>query len=534
MRQGVVRSFGPGLHKVIGYAGKNRFISVFVGCFATIALQSSFATAMLTTTFLTRHMIMPSAALAVILGADVGTTLVAQVLTFDLFWLIPILFLTSYILSQKKKNATQFHSMAYLFMGLGLMLLSLNLLREASEPLKNAVLLPTLLSSFQGDVIFSILMAAALTWLMHSSLAMVLLLAAISVNGVLPEQTALFMVLGANLGGAFVPVTASLKEPPVVQRVLMSNFLIRFLGVIAASFATPYVLGFLNQSFPEDPARQIVMFHTAFNAVLVVLAFPFTSMIPQFLGRFYSDQDSDPNDPSALRYIDPHELDTPPIALSSATRESLRLVDIVQEMLDQTMRAFETNSLQSVSMVRANDNIIDTLYNSIKHYLADISKEALSEDEAKRHIEIFTLSTNLEHAGDIIDNSLIEIAEKKINENKSFSAAGWSEIKAIHNQVQQSLQLVQTLVISHDVTLARQLLDHKTLLRRAEQETIAKHFERIRAGVPETIATSSMHLDIVRDYRRINSHICAIASHILDRRGELMDTRLETNEYKRR
>ena len=192
------------------------------------------------------------------------------------------------------------------------------------------------------------------------------------------------------------------------------------------------------------------------------------------------------------------------------------MAEMVEDMLTQTIESFKQNSDKMAKDISRKDDTVDRLYTHIKHYLAKMTQESLDPKEADRYLQILTFSTNLEHVGDIIDTSLTDLAKNKIKNNERFSEEGWTEIKDFHKQVLENMKLAQSLFLSEDPSLARKLIDAKKTIREAEQETSSLHFERLRQGLPETIATSSLHLDIIRDYRRINSYITTVAYQILE------------------
>jgi phosphate:Na+ symporter len=528
VRTGVTRAFGSSLRILISKSTGNRITAFFAGIGVTAVLQSSTATAMIISSFVGRGLMTIGAGLAVMLGADVGTTLVAQVLAFDFTWVAPLMMLVGYILFSSFQEKGRGEHVGTMLLGLGMMLFALSFIKESSEPLKSSETLPVILKALDKDLFFAVVVAALLTWLSHSSLAIVLLLVSFVAGGILPVHLALAMVLGANIGGGVAPLLAALKDGPVASRVPAGNLIMRIGGVLLA-IPLLGVCQDLIAMISNDPARMVVNYHTAFNIGLALVFLPLLKIVEKLTIRAFPDKPAE-DDPGAPRYLDNKSMDTPTIALASAARETLRMADMAERMLEDTIKVFRTNNIALLNKVREQDNVVDKIYKSIKTYMARLSQSSFDPEEARRYMQILTFSTNLEHVGDVIDKGLMPMAEKKANNQYSFSPEGMREIEHIHQLVLESVRLAQTVFVSGDVRLARKMTEGKEILRKAEQDAMAHHIERLREGIPETISTSSMHLDIIRDYRRINTYMCTVAYSLLEQKGMLRDSRLKPEE----
>ncbi|MEM8834079.1 MAG: Na/Pi cotransporter family protein [Pseudomonadota bacterium] len=517
LRLGMTLGFGADLRRFLAASTSNRIKSFFSGLGITALLQSSTATVLIVSSFAAQGMVKAGAGLAMVLGADVGTTLVAQFFSLDLSFLMPILLIVGYVLFVVKKSGRQ-KNIGRIFIGAALMLLALYLIQEGAAPLKESSLLPDILGVLETDPFFAVLIALILTWLAHSSLAIVLLIMSFVMSGVLPLTLGLYMVLGANLGGTIPPLLATMRDGPLAFRVPVANTLVRSLGVLAVFAFIPLVSEWLLANGSSEE-RLIVDFHTVFNIALALVFLPFTGVITKFCQNLIPEK-IEQDDEGMARYLDKKDLNTPSVALASATRETLRMADIVQQMLDDTITVLKTNDKTLLEKVRAEDDVIDRLYEQIKIYMAKLSQEFMDEKEAQRYIQVLTFSTNLEHAGDVIDKNLMPLALKKIKRQIHFSDEGFAEIKNIHDMVMESVQLAQNIFVSDSPELAEKLLADKQLIRDAEISGMSTHIERLSEGVPETVATSSLHVDIIRDYRRINSYMCTVAYPLLETRKE--------------
>lgn len=513
MRLGVTRGFGAELRRFLAASTSNRVKSFLSGMGITAVLQSSTATVLIVSAFASQGMITASSGLAMVLGADVGTTLVAQVFSFDMSFLAPVFMVGGFVLfSIKSKSLLK--NAGRIFIGLALMLFALSHIREATEPLKESYVLENVINVLETDPFFAIILIAMLTWLVHSSLAVVLLLMAFVVSGVIPVVLGLYMVLGANLGGTIPPILATLRDNPEALRIPIGNLIIRFMGVTVFFFFVPELDGYLRL-YDADPAREVVNFHTAFNLCLALAFLPLTGFVSKLCSKIIPDR-IDADDPAHARYLDKKDLPIPSVALASATRETLRMADMVQTMLEDTIRVLKTNDKNLLKKVSEEDDVVDSLYSQIKIYMAQLSQEFMSSKEAQRYVQVLTFSTNLEHAGDVIDKNLMPLALKKIKRQIKFSEEGMKEIAHIHHLVLESVQLAQSIFVSDDPVLAEQLLKDKNAIRDAEIAGMQTHIERLSEGLPETIATSSLHVDIIRDYRRINSYMCTVAYPLLE------------------
>ncbi len=518
VKLGFTRAYGTRLRKIISLSTGNRFTAMFAGMGATAALQSSTAMALILTSFANKQLIGTAAALAVIIGADISTTLIAQVLTFDLSWLSPALLAIGIIMHMMYEHGGRKRHLARILIGLGLMLLSLTLIREATAPLKDSTTLPLILAPLNADPLLAIVFAAILGWLLHSSLATVLLFSSFAMNGIIGLQLGFYLVLGANIGAAFIPYIISLKDTAIARRVPVGNMIMRFCTLIIVLPFAGLAIDQINQ-LTDNPARALIHVHTGFNIVLAIIFIPLITPLAKICEKLLPD-DINKNDKSRPIYLDKNALDSPVIALAGAARETLRMAETVESMLKKTIKVLENNDEKLAKRIKKDDDTVDDLYTAIKIYMTKLSQESLDPKEADRYVQVLTFATNLEHVGDIIDKSLMDLAIKKARKGERFSKKGLEEIKSFHEQVLTNMRTAQTIFLSEDPTLARQLVAEKKTVRKAEIESSEHHFERLRAGLPETIATSSLHLDIIRDYRRINSYMASVAYAILQNAKE--------------
>jgi phosphate:Na+ symporter len=528
VHSGIVRAFGSDLRRLLGTALRNRFLAFLAGLVVTALLQSSTATGLMTASFVTGGAVGLAPALAIMLGANVGTTLIVQALSFNVTAVAPVLFLVG-VIAFKRGSQTRTRDLGRVAIGIGLMLLSLHILLDTLAPAEQAPAMRTLLAAITGDSLLCVLMAAVLTWIAHSSVTVLLLIMSLAYSGFITPVAALALTLGANLGSAINPVIeGSNSSNPASYRLPLGNLLNRVIGcAVALPFLHP-IADALSRLEP-NASRMTADFHTAFNLVLAIVFIAPLGWLAALLTRFLPER-AKPNNPATPLYLDETALSTPSVALSCAEREVLHVGDIVETMLSQTMTALMTDDRRLVADISRMDNAVDKLDEAVKLYVTRVTQESLDERDGHRAMEIVAFSINLEHIGDIIDKNLMELAQKKIRRKLAFSRQGASELEAFHQEVMGNLKLAFSVFMSGDVRVARQLIAEKATLRTAELTAAENHLQRLRERRPESIESSSLHLDVLRDLKRIHSHICSVAYPVLERAGALQPSRLRVVE----
>jgi phosphate:Na+ symporter len=523
VRTGVTRAFGPHIRRVIAASTRSRLRAFATGFGITAFVQSSTATTLIASSFAGRSLIGAPAALAVVLGADLGSTMAAQLLSFDLGWLAYAAIAAGVFWFMGSRDEHSRH-IARIALGLGLMLLSLKLIATATAPLRGSMAINAVLGGMAGEPVVAALVGALITWLAHSTLAIVLLVSSLAAAQLMPPEVAVALVIGSNIGGAFAPFVSQAAAVPAARRVPLGNLLMRLTVAAATLPLADHAVTILSIVTP-DPARLTINAHTAFNLVLAIVFLPLVPLVARLCARLLPDKAAI-EDTGQPRYLDAQLLEHPAEALAAAARETLALGDHVAQMLRQTMEVFTRDDQKLMRSVEASDDAVDRLHEAIKLYLIQVSRAGMSEAESRRYVEILGFVTNLEHIGDIIDKNLMELANKKIRNRVAFSAEGLEDIKAFHARVLDNLQLAFNVFMSRDPTIARRLLREKTAMREAELTAADSHFRRLREGRPESIESSAIHLDVVRDLKRINSHLTSVAYPILEATGELAATRL--------
>ncbi|WP_438277682.1 Na/Pi cotransporter family protein [Nitrobacter sp.] len=519
VRSGILRAFGPDLRRFLGKALRNRFAAFGAGLGLTALLQSSTATGLLTSSFAAEGLVSLVPALAIMLGANVGTTLIVQVLSFNISAAAPILFVIG-LVAFRSGARSRVKDVGRVFIGLGLMLLALHILLTTLAPAENAPGARVFLNAITGDPVLCIIIGAVTTWAVHSSVASVLLVMSLAYSQFVSPYAAFALVLGANIGSAVNPVFEGVRrDNPASYRLPLGNMLNRLVGVLlVAPFLHPIVDVML--ALQPNLAKATAAFHIAFNVMTAILFIGLLDGVARMLVRLLPDKVPEA-DPSRPRYLDESALETPSLALADAARETLRMGDLVEAMLRKVMGAMMTNDKSLVDQVSRMDDGVDGLDEAIKLYVTKLTRGSLDEREGHRAMEIIAFAINLEHIGDIVDKNLSELATKKIRRHFQFSPEGADELLAFHKRVMDSLRIAFGIFMSGNVDEARWLIAEKVALRNFELAATERHLDRLREGRLETIETTSLHLDVLRDLRRIHSHICSVAYPVLDAAGQL-------------
>jgi phosphate:Na+ symporter len=523
VRTGVLRVFGTNLRLVLRRNVGHRGSGFVAGVAVTGLLQSSTATALLTSSFVSQGLITTSAALAVMLGADVGTALMVQIFSLNLAWLAPLLIVGGVVVYLSKRNERA-GQIGKIVLGLGVMILALQLISAATTPLAQASGVRVLFAQISGDLLLDVLIGALLAVVSYSSLAVVLLVATLASAAVLPAEAALPVVLGANLGSGLLALLTTWKADPVARRVPLGNFVFRVVGVALALVALPFYSDYLLQ-IHSDPKQLVVHFHLMFNVLLAVIFILATDRVAALTERWLPAA-REPEAVGEPKYLDPVAIDTPALALGNAAREAIRLADTVQEMLAGLIGVLRSDDAQLAQALRRKDDEIDRLYSAIKRYLAQISREALEARESRRWTEIIQFTINMEHVGDIIERLLLDVSERKIAHGLQFSEAGLTEISDLHARLIRNLQLSVAVFLNGDLKSAQQLIAEKVTFRELEMRYADSHLNRLSDNTQKSIETSSLHLDLLSDFKRMNSLFCSVSYPILESAGVLSKTRV--------
>ncbi|MBZ9853282.1 Na/Pi cotransporter family protein [Mesorhizobium sp. CA13] len=530
VKTGVERAYGDVLRHKLRATMRNPVMAVLAGTGLAIALQSSTAVTLLVGSFAGSGIVSGAAGQLAVRGAEIGSALVVKLLTFDLTLLVPLCLITGTVMFMATERR-DWRQTGRILVGIGLLILSLEMIGQASEPLRNSQLMPVIINYFSGDSITAYLLAALITWLFQSSIAAVLLMATLAGRGLITPELGVVLILGVNLGSSIIAPMLTRSSGPEVRVVPIGNLLMRGLGslvmLILVMIFRPH-FAFLGAT----AADQIVNAHILFNVLILLAGLPLAGLVYHASEKIVALGTKAPAatlDVVELSALNESALDMPSQALANATREVVRVCETVEIMLKRIIELYESADADKIKALAALDDRVDRKHAAIKLYLAKVTKNPLTEDEALRCQELIGACVKLEQVGDIIVRNMLVHVKKKFDRGLEFTDEGWSELCAFHASVLANARLAFNVLVSRDAETARQLVLEKERLRDAEKETSASHFLRLREGTAKSVETSSIHLDTIRDLKQINSLLASMAYPVLEERGLLGGSRLKAS-----
>ncbi|WP_438279810.1 Na/Pi cotransporter family protein [Pseudomonas alabamensis] len=524
VRTGILRVYGSSLRRVLGQNMSRRPLAFLAGIGVTALVQSSNATAMLVTSFVGQGLMTMTPALAIMLGADVGTALMARVLTFDLSWLSPLLIFLGVIFFLSRKQ-TQAGQLGRVGIGLGLIILALQLIVQAAAPITQSQGVQVLFASLTGDILLDALVGALFALVSYSSLAAVLLTATLAGADLIGLPVAIGLVIGANIGSGLLAFLTATLQNAAGRRVALGSLLYKLIGLLLVIPVLHPLVEWM-QTLNLRPQELVIGFHLLYNTLRCVVLLPTVGLMATLCEAWLPDR-REPVSAAQPRHLDPTALDTPSLALANSVRETLRLGDLVDSLLDVLRQALQGDGSALPRQARQLSEEVDVLYNAIKHYLARMPREDLPEQDSRRWAEVIELAINLKLASDLIERMLRKIQQQKTAQRRAFSEVGLEELTTLQQPLQANLRLGLSVLLSADPDSARQLLREKRRFRAQERRLAHAHVSRLQRRIVQSIETSSLHLELIADMKRLNSLFCSSAYVVLggsDTGGLMLDT----------
>lgn len=523
VKKGVETAWGDLVAHAVGGAGGRPRAAAY-GCLVAIALQSSTAVAMLTAGFAIGGAMALDVGLAVLLGADLGSALVVKILSFDLHWLAPLLIAGGGLLHLKAQTRKSVEA-GRAVLGIGLLLLSLQMIGHATLPLAQSPLLPSAIAFIGQDALTMMILAALFTWALHSSVAAILLILTFAAKGLMPLDVGVPLILGVNLGGGLIALWLTRGLPVEGRRLPLGNLLFRalFSAAVFAAFSlqAPFV------ALPGGTvAGKLVNLHLLFNAALVLVGLVMCGAMERLVRLLTPDGAGDGDLTAHASALDRALIDKPAQALAAAAREVLHMGNLTTRMLEPVMTVIQSPTSQAIETLRRIDGEIHQAHSEIKLYVAAVNRGALTEEQARRGIELTEAAIHFEYAGDVVAKSLLQMAEERLAGAGAFSQEGWRELLLLHAAVFSNVRLAANLLVSPDPLIAREMVRQKEHVRRLMEESSKNHLERLRQGVAASIQSSDMHLEIVRALKEVNSLVTTMAYPRLRETGDLLESRL--------
>ena len=507
--EGLQRAAGTRLRHVLSTLTGDRFRALLVGAGVTAVLQSSSATTVMLVGFASAGLLSLRQTIGVILGADIGTTVTVQLLAFNLLGFAPLVVFLGWLLYTAFSGTIRYVGQAVL--GFGFLFLGMSLIADGTVPLKQSALFGDIFQALVAQPLILFLVAAVFSAVVRSSAATLGIALSFATSGLMNLDGAMPMIFGANVGTAATALVAAVGANAEARRVAAAHAIFKVVGVL---IFLPFSVIFadLVRHTTDDPARQIANAHSLFNVILAFLFLPGTRVAADVFTRLIPDTG---RREAGAMYLNPNVLDTPAVALGQATRELLRLGDVVLQSLRDSIVVFERDDERLMKEIVRRDDLIDRLEEDIKRYVVKLREQSLTEDQSQRESALLFTVVNLEEIGDVIEKDLMELADKKMRGHYRFSAQGWSEIVDLHTKVVENLELAISAVATQDRGIAEKVVRHKSHVNAMERQLRQAHIERLHEGLRESIDTSSIHLDVLASLKRANSLITGIAYAVL-------------------
>lgn len=523
VRTGVERGWSVQLRSWLRRGGENRILAAVSGTAAAVLLQSSTAVAILTANFVATGTLAATAGFAVLLGGDLGSAIVAQILLTRADWLVPVLLVAGVAIFQRSVGR-EWRMAGRILIGLALIFVALGMIRVATEPLREAKGMVQAMAYLGGDPITAFVIGALFAWAVHSSVAAVLLFVTLASSGMLPVTAGMAMVLGANLGGAFIAFFLTLGSEVAARRVVVANLAVRGGGALLCLLALVLLqlpLGYLGAT----PARQIINLHLLFNLAILLLALPLSGPMMRAATGLIAVPQAPPL-LDRVSALDPVALGSPDRALACAAREILQMGEGVEAMLRTVLPLYTTWDDTTADAIRRKEEGVDKIHLDTKLYLAKLQRADSEDHITRRGLDLAEMAVNLESAGNAVSQNMLSLAQRLHDEGLSFSETGQREINDFHDRVLSNAQAALNVLMTLNPDAARALVEEKDHVRDIEQSLQRSHLERLREGRVESIETSNIHQETLRALKQVNTAFTQVAYPILSETGDLLSSRL--------
>ncbi|PYF06928.1 phosphate:Na+ symporter [Rhodobacter viridis] len=524
VRTGVERAFAPQLRHWLRASARNRLVAAASGSTVALLMQSSTAVAVLAAGFVTAGTISAGVGLAMLLGADIGSALVVQALVLRPVWLAPLLLLigvASFLRTQEKPG----RQIGRILIGLALTFVALDMIAHASAPIRDLAGLPSVAGFLQQDPISTFVLGAALAWVIHSSVAAVLMVMVFATQGLLTIPVAAALVLGANLGGSFIAVMLTLGASAGARQMVWANALVRGGGAaacLAALSLVPHDWSWLGAT----PGRQVINLHLLFNLAVAAIGLAMIPALLAVLSRVIPHRPDPALTQDLPGALDPAALAEPERALACAARQVLHMGETAEAMLRLVLPLFARWDRTEAAAIAAAELRLDRMHAATKAYLARLDTPTEDPELSRRAADLVEQAAHFEAAGDAVARMSFGLARKLGAEGLAFAADDRQDLEDFHDSVLATAQSALQVQMTRNPAAARDLVAQKERARRQEQALQQTHMARLRQANPESAATSNIHQELLRELKQINTCFVMVAYPILTESGELLETRL--------
>ncbi|WP_107572303.1 Na/Pi cotransporter family protein [Clostridioides difficile] len=518
MGEGLQKSAGTKLKKIIKLLTSNLFMGVLVGTGVTAVIQSSSATTVMVVGFVNAGIMTLKQAIGVIMGANIGTTVTAQLVSFDLTGMAPIALGVGIILYLFGNNP-RIKNIAEILIGFGILFTGMDFMKMAVEPLRDYQGFTDLLVTFGRYPILGLLLGFGITAIIQSSSASMGMLVALAAEGLVPLSAALPILYGQNIGTCVTSLLSSIGANKNARRAAMMHLIFNVLGtVIFLIFLNKPIVSMVISWDPSNVARQIANTHTLFNIISVLILLPFTNFIIKLAIKLVPDRagDIDEDETKTIKYIDDRMIETPSIALANTIKEALRMGEKAKESLNASMEALVEHSTEKIDKTYRRERLINDLQKAILNYLLKLSKAPLDDDSREVVDTLFNTVNDIERIGDHAKN-IAELSQVAIDSNISFSEEGQSELDVMYNRVVSAYTYALESMRTDNVDLACKVIKIEEQVDIMEKSCRANHMYRLNNNLC-SIENGVIYLDVISNLERISDHAVNIAQQVIAKR----------------
>ncbi len=517
MADGIQKSAGAKLKKIVELLTSNVVMGVLVGMVVTMVVQSSSATTVMVVGFVNAGIMSLTQAIGVIMGANIGTTVTAQLVSLDVDYLAPVALGIGIVIYMFSKNTKSKH-LAEILIGFGILFTGMDFMKEAVSPLKEYEGFTNMLLSFGHNPILGVLMGFAITAIVQSSSASMGMLIALASEGLIPVTAALPILYGENIGTCVTSLISSIGASKNARRAAIMHLTFNVLGSLIFMFIlSKPIVAVVTYLDPTDAARQIANAHTLFNIINVLLLLPFNKVIVKLAMKMVPDGPEDEDeDLKVIKYIDDRMIETPSIALSNTIKETLRMGEKAKECLSASVDGLFEKSTKKIELAFKREQLINDLQKNILNYLLKLSKASLNDNAIETVDGLFNVVNDIERIGDHSEN-IAELAQSALESKIVFSESGAEELKEMYNQVMATYTYSLESMKTGNVDLAYKVIKMEAQVDMMEKTCRANHMNRLNNSFC-SIDSGVIYLDIVSNLERISDHSLNIAQQVISGR----------------
>ena len=514
MGDGLQKSAGSKLKRIIELLTSNVIMGVLVGMVVTMVIQSSSATTVMVVGFVNAGIMSLPQAIGVIMGANIGTTITAQLVSLDVDFLAPVALgigIVIYMFSNKPKHK----HIAEILIGFGILFTGMDFMKDAVKPLAGYQGFTDMLLSFGHHPILGVLMGFAITAIVQSSSAAMGMLIALASQGLIPVTAALPILYGENIGTCVTSLISSIGASRNARRAAIMHLTFNVLGSIIFMFIlSKPIVAIVTAIDPTDAARQIANAHTLFNIINVIILLPFNKLIVKTALKLVPETKGEQDDDAkVVKYIDDRMIETPSIALANIVKETLRMGEKSKESLNAAMDGIIDKSKEKIELSFRREKLINELQKLILNYLLKLSKASLNEDSRETVDALFNTVNDIERIGDHAEN-IAELAKDIADSEISFSDVGIGELKDMYNKVVSTYTYALEAMRTSNVELACKVIKMEEQVDMMEKSCRANHMNRLNSSSC-SIESGVIYLDIISNLERVSDHAVNIAQQVI-------------------